>query len=242
MSLYMIQLQLDPVAFVRFLQSQGLNRKEDEDLGYGVHAWLASIFGDLAPRPFRLLMAAKDRRPPKLLGYAQQPHPVLVDRANSFAEPFTLSVCDLEKHIASRAMPARWAGDTRLGFEVLACPVGRKSRSGVEKDIYLIQSDSHGPDAELTREAVYRAWLANLLGPACDVENMELKNFRLVAQARRSSSKDKGQNPLTRLVRPQAQMSGVLKVHDGEAFGKIIARGIGRHRAFGYGMLLLSPA
>lgn len=242
MSLYMIQLQLDPVAFVRFLQSLGLNRKEDEDLGYGVHAWLASIFGDLAPRPFRLFLASNDRRPPKVLGYAQQPHSVLVDRAKSFAEPFTLSVCDLDKHIDSRGMPTRWAGGTRLGFEVLACPVGRKSRSGVEKDIYLIRADSLGSDAELTREAVYGEWLANLLGPAYDVENMELKGFRLVAQARRSSSKDKDQKRLTRLVRPQAQVSGVLKVHDGEAFGKIIARGIGRHRAFGYGMLLLRPA
>ncbi|MFG1478963.1 type I-E CRISPR-associated protein Cas6/Cse3/CasE [Xanthobacter sp. V4C-4] len=34
---------------------------------------------------------------------------------------------------------------------------------------------------------------------------------------------------------------GTLSVRDAEAFGVLLARGVGRHRAFGYGMLLLSP-
>jgi CRISPR system Cascade subunit CasE len=242
MSLYMIQMQLDPMSFVRFLESQGLNRKEDEDLGYGAHAWLTSVFGELAPRPFRVLMAARDRRPPKILGYAQQPHSVLVERARSFSEPFTLSVCDLDRHIDSRKMPNRWATGTRLGFEVLACPVGRKSRSGVEKDIYLIRADAEGSSKRLTREKVYGAWLAGQLEPACRVERLELRGFHLVNQARRSSSMDKNRQGLARLVRPQAHLAGHLEVMDDEAFGKILTRGVGRHRAFGYGMLLLRPA
>lgn len=238
----MIQLQLDPVALIRFLQSQGLNRREDEDLGYGVHAWLTSAFGSLAPRPFRLFMSSKDRRPPKILGYAQQSHFTLVEKAKSFAEPFTLSVCDLDKHIASREMPARWVEGTHLRFEVLACPVGRKSRSGVEKDVYLIRQDSLAEDAKLTREAVYTEWLARQLASACDVQNTAVDGFRLVAQSRRSGSKDKDKKRLARLLRPQAHMRGMLRVRDSMAFGKIVTRGIGRHRAFGYGMLLLKPA
>lgn len=242
MSLYMIQIQLDPMAFVRFLQGQGLNRNEDQDLGYGVHAWMASAFGELAPRPFRLFMAAKDARPPKVLGYSQQPHSVLVDRARAYAEPFTLSVCDLDKHVASRAMPNRWAEGTRLGFEVLACPVGRKSRSGVEKDVFLIRADAGASSKGLTREKVYRQWLANQLEPACLLEDMELQALRLVGQARRSTGREKDRRRLTHLVRPQAQIKGHLRVVNEEAFDKILVRGIGRHRAFGYGMLLLRPA
>ena len=36
-------------------------------------------------------------------------------------------------------------------------------------------------------------------------------------------------------------MSGALTITDGEKFAQLLARGIGRHRAYGYGMLLLRP-
>jgi len=36
--------------------------------------------------------------------------------------------------------------------------------------------------------------------------------------------------------------TGVLQVRDSAAFAALLARGIGRHRAFGFGMLLLKPA
>jgi CRISPR system Cascade subunit CasE len=44
-----------------------------------------------------------------------------------------------------------------------------------------------------------------------------------------------------KLDRPQALVKGVLNIADSDAFNRLLARGIGRHRAFGYGMLLLRP-
>ena len=41
---------------------------------------------------------------------------------------------------------------------------------------------------------------------------------------------------------PDVVMRGVLTVTDSDAFSNLLARGIGRHRAYGYGMLLLRPA
>ena len=41
---------------------------------------------------------------------------------------------------------------------------------------------------------------------------------------------------------PDALMRGTLEITDGSAFTKLLAGGIGRHRAYGYGMLLLRPA
>ncbi|MFG1332515.1 type I-E CRISPR-associated protein Cas6/Cse3/CasE [Xanthobacter autotrophicus] len=38
-----------------------------------------------------------------------------------------------------------------------------------------------------------------------------------------------------------AVLVGTLTVRDAQAFAALLARGVGRHRAFGYGMLLLSP-
>jgi CRISPR system Cascade subunit CasE len=40
---------------------------------------------------------------------------------------------------------------------------------------------------------------------------------------------------------PDAVLEGVLEVVDGEAFAALLRRGVGRHRAFGFGMLLLRP-
>ena len=40
---------------------------------------------------------------------------------------------------------------------------------------------------------------------------------------------------------PDALMRGVLTVTDGQAFAELLARGVGRHRTYGYGMLLLRP-
>jgi CRISPR system Cascade subunit CasE len=40
---------------------------------------------------------------------------------------------------------------------------------------------------------------------------------------------------------PDAVMRGNLIVSDPAAFAQLLARGIGRHRAYGFGMLLLRP-
>ena len=37
-------------------------------------------------------------------------------------------------------------------------------------------------------------------------------------------------------------MRGVLTITDSEAFASTLAQGIGRHRSYGFGMLLLRPA
>ena len=37
-------------------------------------------------------------------------------------------------------------------------------------------------------------------------------------------------------------MRGILTITDAAAFSNLLARGVGRHRAYGYGMLLLRPA
>ena len=40
---------------------------------------------------------------------------------------------------------------------------------------------------------------------------------------------------------PDVVMQGRLRVSDPQAFAQLLARGVGRHRAFGFGMLLLRP-
>jgi CRISPR system Cascade subunit CasE len=47
---------------------------------------------------------------------------------------------------------------------------------------------------------------------------------------------------LRRVEGPDATFSGLLVVKEPDNFVKLLAHGVGRHGAFGYGMLLLRPA
>lgn len=234
--LYMVELPLDQPALLRFLHLQGLDTQADQDMGYGVHAWMGAAFGELAPKPWRLFMGRG--RPPRVLGYALHDAEPLRLRLQEFADPSVLAVCPPDK-VASRAMP-RWRKGRHLAFEVQACPVGRKAGSGVEKDLFLIHADS--TEGELRRDAVYCDWAREQIerSGAAQVTSIRLDGFRLIRQVRRSQGSS-GERKRSHLVRPQALFRGELTVAEPEAFEALLARGVGRHRSFGYGLLLLRP-
>lgn len=243
MTLHMVQMHPDPAALIRFLAAQGLNRDADSDLGYGVHAWLAATFGHLAPKPFRFHLDPDKRKPPKLLAYSRHGREPLLDQALTFAEPAARAVCALEQDLAVAELPGpeRWSLGRRVGFEVLACPVARRSRDGVERDAFLNRADRTEPDAGLSRARVYREWLAARLAGAAELESTDLAGFHLVTQWRQGLRLGRGSRGAARLTRPSALLRGVLRVSDGAAFHGLLGHGVGRHRAFGYGMLLLRP-
>lgn len=240
-TLHMVELRPNLAALLRFLSDQGLGPHEgDEDLGYGIHAWLTAAFGDLAPKPWRLLLDR--RRPPRILGYALADAEALREHLHSFADPGVFAVLtDPAAAVASKPMPS-WRPGRRLAFELQCCPVGRKSASGVEKDLFLIEADRAG-DRALNRETVYCAWARERLqrDQASEVTDIHLAGFRLIKLMRQGHSRD-GQRQQSYLIRPQALLRGHLVVGNAEAFTRVLAHGIGRHRAFGYGMLLLRPA
>jgi len=237
--LHMIELRPALSALARFVHGQGLSdATRDEDLGYAVHAWLAAAFGALAPRPWRLLQ--DQRRPTRILGYTTTGAAELRRHLAEFADPMVAAVCaNPDCDVASRPMPI-WAKGRCLGFEVLCCPIGRKARSGVEKDVFLIRADSSGGD--LDRQQVYCDWGREQLqrNMAATAYRIRLDGFRLVRQTRQTQLTTAMRNQ-RRLVRPQALLRGELEIGDPSAFHELLRRGLGRHRAFGYGMLLLRP-
>lgn len=238
-TLYMIEIIPDMIALHRFLHLQGMvGREDDTELGYGIHAWLTAAFGDLAPKPWRLFMDRK--RPARILGYSRYDAGALQDHMVAFADPSAAAVCqDPGRAIMSKAMPLISPGRS-LGFEVLCCPVARKAGSGVEKDIFLVAADS-APDNTLNREEVYFDWAASKLnGNGVAVSDLRLKSFRLVRQLRQTQAASNGRQ-FRQLRRPHAVITGTLTVTDSEAFQYLLRRGVGRHRSFGYGMLLVRP-
>lgn len=236
--LQMVELRLDMPALLRFLRDQGLDPGEGDDLGYGVHAWLAAAFGPMAPKPWRLLVDR--RRPTRILGYSLHNAEELRQRLHDFSHPGAFAVCaEPDTDIASRPMPA-WKPGRRLGFELQFCPVGRKARTGVEKDLFLLNADA-APAMPLQREAVYCDWIRTKLQQtgAANVTAIGLAGFQLVRQTRQSQGP--GRRSRSHPLRPQALVRGELTILDPDAFSDLLARGVGRHRSFGYGMLLLRP-
>ncbi len=240
MALHLIELRLDPARLMRFLQAHGL--LHDEELGYGVHAWLGAAFGKLAPKPWRLFFSErKAGRPPRILGYSRVPAEGLCEYLRAFAPPEAAAVCASED-IASKLMPT-FASGQRLGFEVLACPVGRQARTGREKDVFLLHLDGSGMGGDvLTREAVYCRWASERLEGNCaaTVLSVTVAGFHLARLLRQPRGVAGGRQRAS-LLRLRVVLRGDLRVGEPEAFSHLLERGLGRHRAFGYGMILLRP-
>lgn len=237
-ALHMIELRPDHVALVRFLRRSGLDHPLDSDLGHAMHVWLRAAFADLAPQPFRVFPARQ--HPLRVLGYAESGAEALRSRLSEGDNPLVTAVCPT-KRIASKRMPSSWRRGRRVGFEALCCPVARRSTDGgvTEKDVYLCRIERKQGGKSLTREEVYREWLAARLEGAAVLEWARLDGFELRTLLRRTHG---DRRVFRSLIRPRALLRGVLRIEDADRFHEVLARGVGRHRAFGYGMLLLRPA
>lgn len=235
--LHMVELRLELGALIRFAENQGINSRKDEDLGYATHAWLMAMFGQDAPKPFRLLHDKQGRKPPRLLGFTRKPSAELAEYAHAFASPSALQACSMESGFASKPMPDTWQAGRLLGFEVLASPVSRIGSQ--EEDVYIRHlRETEGTEQDRqSRKSLYHQWLARQLGEAARLEGFTLDGFANVRLLRKAGGEGRRD-----FQRPQALMGGILQVQDDKAFNTLLSRGIGRHRAFGYGMLLLKPA
>lgn len=168
----LLQLHLHPDRLIRFAAAQGIARANDEDLGYACHAWLKAMFGDLAPKPFRLFDAVPGR-PARLLAYGELKGEAMLEHARTFADPLAFSAWE-EADFASRPMPSAWQAGRRLGFEVLACPMSRKDDT--EKDVFLRRLDTD-PEVKIERVQVYLEWLALKFAPAATLSTGRSKVF-----------------------------------------------------------------
>jgi CRISPR system Cascade subunit CasE len=255
--LYMLKLEpclprLASWAFARRLAGhQG-------DLGYALHAALAAVFGDRAPKPFRLREPRANARSeegafPALYGYGAADEVALKERA-ALAEPDVYAALGLET-LAVKPMPADWVEGRRLDFEVRIRPVVRCDRAGDrasirERDAFLAAlppAAAAGPANAISREEVYRQWLARELrrdGAAVPLAGtLRMAGFQRTRVQRRGRPAKDARRPFGPSPEgPDALFTGTLEVHDGGAFAALVRRGIGRHRAFGFGMLLLRPA
>lgn len=238
--MHMIDLRLKPDRLIAHAQMHGHNRAQDEDLGYAVHSWLRAALGELAPCTFRLIEQRNGAL--RLLGYGCADAETLRAHVRQFAPPLAVEVCDWAKAASKPIGDITWARGQRLAFEVRICPVVRGKQG--ERDAFLAQLPAGDRPAPNSRAEVYREWLRSRLDGIAHLDDkaFNLKAFRLVANWRQGRTSDERKRTGHRIVRPDALLSGQLAVQEPDAFRDMLHKGIGRHRAFGFGMFLLRPA
>jgi CRISPR system Cascade subunit CasE len=227
--LHMIQATLDGRRLAKWATVRNMDA---DDLGYVSHALMRDAWGNLGPQPF---LATEKMGRVKILGYGAASADDLRSASAEFAEP-DVTACIQE--VTSKEMPESWAEGRRLGFQVRVAPTRQgHHEDGRRKEADAITFESGPAD----REEVYRKWLATKFGTAAAVEKAEMTSFRLLTACRRSEVvPDK--RPARSITLPDASFAGVLRVTNPEAFSTLIATGVGRHRAFGFGALMLRPA
>lgn len=211
------------------------------DLGYLLHCQLREMFGPESPAPFAVRDGAG--RAVAVLAYSTRAAAELQRHAQQFAQPDVYGTCDWSA-FDEKPMPGQWRTGERVGFEVRCCPVVRMSgdgprwRAGAEVDAFLARC--WRTEGTVDREAVYREWLADELGRRGGARMVSARvlghqRAHLVRRDHRPERKAIGGE------RPEAVFSGELEVTDPGAFAALLSRGVGRHRGFGFGMLLLRP-
>jgi len=235
MSLQLIRFRPNALAFQRWGHNQRLLQR-GADTGYAWHAVMRAALGDDAPQPFAV--RGKDESL-ELLAYSDADTRLWKAMAQ---DKDAIDALALER-IDVKALPENLCPGDRLSFEVRVRPVIR-SRSGRnnsrELDAAVLAKET---DPSAQREASYRKWLDKELGrdgAAKLVEAPRMVSFRRTRVLRRTQAATSGRQ-LKTIEGPDVLFRGLLEIADAEAFYKLLARGLGRHRAFGFGCLLLAP-
>ena len=277
-SLRMIRADLDIREFHRWAGIRGLISRSAFDEGFAMHCLLVESFGELAPKPFRVIIPRdRRRRTGTLYGYARSDADDLRDAATTYCDPLQAKILPPHR-IDSKPMPAEWQPGKRLGFEALVRPVkrlsrcvnvrGRKGRDDatncengckltrcsiprvekvcengcserhtvIERDAFQAEAERHDRRAMTrTREEVYADWLKERLEAhdAARLESTTLAMFQRTRTIRKLHSRPS--------EGPHALMRGTLTISDPTKFEMLLANGLARHKAYGYGMILLRP-
>ncbi len=240
---FMARIPFRGARLFEFARRRGLPTWE-LDLGYAVHCALRELFGDDAPQPFSLGDPTGAIQP--VLGYGPIDAQGLRAAAQLKADPWMWEHLVDWEHLAAKPMPEAWKAGQVLDFTVRAMPIARAAqdhpnhKKGREVDVFLLACRAAEGQPQPDREAVYRDWFTAQLARhgGATLVRLHVERFQLERPARRDHAKDV-RKPLK--GRPDVTFTGTLTVTDPAAFRALLARGIGRHRAFGFGMLLLRP-
>lgn len=239
-ALSLVQIEPDREAFARWatLQEQRLGLKASNhatDNGYAWHSLLTAAFGKEAPRPF---VDRHSLRSNVLLGYAPVEPGGL--QATPNIDDLALNALAIGR-MRMNLMPEKWRGGQTLSFEVRCRPIVRTRRHARSGKIDEMDAAVHAAieNPEVNREQAYADWLERELGrkDACQMERVQMASFRRTHILRRNQG---GKRAPKLIEGPEAWLVGRLTIVQPAAFDALLRRGLGRHRAFGFGCLVVA--
>lgn len=228
---YIIQTTVDVVKAARHLQSF-FNRDQMADDSLVLKTMLTEAFGGPVIRPWAV-HSIRDGKA-TLVGYAN----VDADEANSRRALALPSVQAAVGEAVGARLPQLKDGD-HYRFSVTLVPTIRvtKSEDGPrygERDAYLVEIDRGGGTTDLSRDEVYRRYLQDRLAGG-ELLHTRLAGFRLLRMTR------PGKERAAVKTMPEAVLEGVLRVTEGASLVTTMTEGVGRQRAYGFGMMRLQP-
>ena len=230
MNLWLIRADVSLTSLHRWIGTRGYR-----DIDNAMHHLLTESFGaDDSPRPYRLIAPPRAVRG-TLYGYVSVPLGELLSLQALYADPIQTAILSPEGFDEKLMPDDLWAEGRRMGIEVRVRPVRRSrleshpDRPRREWDAYLHYLGAC-PGSDVSREHVYAGWMAEKVANAGalidgSVRMVSYRQSRMYRQARG----------------PDAVMRGDLTITDGNKFKELVERGLGRHRAYGYGMILPRP-
>ena len=219
---------------------QGLRSLPDTD--QAMHILLTEGFGqDAAPRPYRLHLTAAQRYG-EFYGYSPRPAAELKEALQIFANPRQQLALDPDS-LESKALPAQWRPGRQLAFALRACPTvrsaGRENSIGpaqYEYDLYrwTLSRLPKGQPAP-TRNQVYCQWLERKIADhgGLELQEAHVANYVPITAYRKTNSKPR--------ELPSVSFQGLLTINDSDQFNALLEQGLGRHKAYGFGMLQIRP-
>jgi len=258
---HLVDLRFDLRRFWQCLRHDG-RPMPDWDLGYAVHSALFGLFGpEHAPKPFAVLPAAPGSHEIRVVGQWAGDAALVMERLGQRKSPWHQALLEPVK---TYPLPtaADLAGGT-FGFVLHARPTVRRHKivhgreQDLELDAYQVECESREEGTRRSREEVYLAWLRTQLerdgachvvqhpdaaGEAAAQTALVLRGWQLSPVYRKAGpvrGKEGARRGMANIMLPQADFAGRLMVDDADKFAALLARGVGRHRAFGFGLLLL---
>ena len=205
---------------------------------------LRELWQDKAPSPFVIRGSGRTL---EVWGYGRSDGAALIAHAAAFGDPSLLVAVGDFHSIASKSMP-RFERGRPLGFVLRACPVVRLAgaknghRAGAEVDAFLARCFTVGEEAAVSREEVYREWLTRTMSqPAVTGVSVTRVGIAGMSRERLVRRTHEETRRSSRLERPDIRFEGEMVVEDGDRLLTYLGHGVGRHRAFGFGALMLTP-
>lgn len=220
---------------------------DDPDFGYLVHCALTGLWGDHSPRPFFIQQDIDTTSHLAALGYFQVPisylhnHQLhrlrdeLIDWAKLYASTDSYSMVDWSS-FEVKPYPTNWPVGRRLSFKTKVCPV--EEFNGRDVDIFISRRSGEARSNSMSaRGAIYGSWVSDVFARhGVTLHSSTLQRFNISTVYRRTHG---GVRKGINFRIPDATITGDLEIVDPIGFLKLIQGGLGSHRGFGYGMVLI---